>query len=277
MKQNLTTAEFLREIEDQVKLKRLMRDHNDSAVQHLSALASGDDDMQSELVRALCIPDCIFFLVKYGQLEAVWSLICQLSTPDKQIAVLSAPEVVFILSVNGKAQQVWEKIISFNDAEQQLRIFTVPYAVFGLTKYGNPETILDMLQLLPPAHQVKVLATDQVIYGLVDNLNDQGIDILLEIISNHNGLHQAEILASYMAIFGLVKNGKINEVLALLKKLNTEQQALVRNASFVVMVLIENAALEDLQFFIKDLPEKRFQRSKQTLLSQYRATQRHLH
>ncbi len=277
MKQYQTAADFLLAMKDQYKLKRLLRDHHEEAIGHLNSLLTADQNMQSELVQALCIPDSIFFLVKYGQLEQVWSLICRLSYPENQLAVLSAPEVVFILSVNGKAQQVWEKIVGFPEPEQQLAIFTVPYAVFGLTKYGNPETVLAMLQLLPPSHQVKVLATDQVIYGLVDNLNDQGINRLIQIISAHARQQQAEILASYMAIFGLVKNGKVTEVLNLLKQLSDDQQGLVRDAAFVVMVLIENAPLEELQFFIRDLPEKRFQRSKQTLLSQYRATQRHLH
>jgi hypothetical protein len=277
MKQHQTAEEFLLDMKKQKRLKNFLRDNTSVAVEHLNLLADGDESMQAQLTEALCLPDCVFFLVKYGQIDAVWSMISQISNSEMQLTVLTAPEIVFILSMHGKVQPLREKIKGFSDPKHQLSIYTVPYAVFGLTKYGNPESVLDLLQALPIPHQVAVLSTAQVIYGLADNLDENGINRLLIMLESYGEQQQVSILASYMAVFGLVKNGKVSAVLSLLKGLSQAQQDQVRNAPYVVFVLIENAPHEELEFFIGDLPEKRFERSKQSLLSQYRLTQKHLH
>ncbi|MGR9116991.1 MAG: hypothetical protein ACU85E_14600 [Gammaproteobacteria bacterium] len=272
-----TVAQFRDTLHDQQALSDFLRD-TERAVAFLDALSEGDDNYQNCLVEAFCKPDTIFDLVNAGKIDEIWSMILNLSKPNRQIAVLSAPEVVFILAKNNKADAVRDLIGKFPEPEQRLAVCTAPYAVFGMAKYGDTAKTLSMIQDFPaPEQRAAILSATHVVYGLVDNLEAHGNQSLISMIQQLSKEQQADVLASHLAIFGLVKNGKTANVLSWLREFTTTQQGKVRSAAYVVPILSENAAPRDLEFFIKGLPEKRDDRSRKERLSVYRSSQRHLH
>lgn len=272
-----TVARFREMLNDSKALSRFLK-QNERAIAFLGALAEGPGDWQECLVEALCQPDVVFELAQAGKTEAVWSMILQLSTTEKKLAVLGAPEVVFILTKNGKADAVRHLLLKLPEAKQRLTICRVPYAVFGMAKYGNTAKTLSLIQDFPNAsQQASVLSASHVVYGLVDNLDASEKPSLLAMIQRFSKDQQAEILASDLAVLGLVKNGKIDHVISWLRGFSQYQLDKVRNAAYVVPVLSENAKLRDIEFFIQGRPEKRDTLSRKERMSVYRSGQRRLH
>ncbi|WP_305909057.1 hypothetical protein Q9L42_007500 [Methylomarinum sp. Ch1-1] len=272
-----TVARFRDLLNDPKALSRFLND-DERAVAFLSALADGPADWQECLVEALCKPDVVFDLAQVGKIDAVWSMILQLSTQERQLAVLGAPEVVFILTKNGKADAVRKLILNLPEAQPRLSICRVPYAVFGMAKYGDTAKTLAMIRDFPEtSQQAKVLSASHVVYGLLDNLDASENQALLAMIQRFSKDQQAEILAADLAVLGLVKNGKIEHVLSWLRSFSKSQLDRVRNAAYVVPILSENAKSSDIKFFINGLPEKREGLSRKERMSVYRSGQRQLH
>lgn len=272
-----TVAQFRDLLKDKQAFSLFLRD-NKRAVAFLSALAEGCSEWQDCLVEALSLPDAVFDLAQGGQIDAIWSMLLQLSTTERQIAVLSAPEVVFILTKYGKADDVRQLILDFPEVHQRISVCRVPYAVFGMAKHGNTAKTLSMIRDFPEtSQQAEVLSVSHVLYGLVDNLDTFENRILLNMIQRFSKDQQSEILASDLAVLGLVKNVKIDHILSWLRSFSKSQQDRVRNAAFVVPVLSENADPRDIAFFIEGLPEKREELSRNERKSVYRSGQRHLH
>lgn len=272
-----SVAKFRGSLNDPKSLSLFLRDA-DRAVTFLEALSKGDNDMQNCLVEAFCNPDIIFDLVKAGKVDEIWAMVLKLSGPKQQSTVLSAPEVVFILAKNGKADAVRDLIINFPDPEHRLSVCRAPYAIFGMAKYGDSGKTLSLIQDFPKAEQhTAILSATHVVYGLIDNLESLGSQELLDMIQRLSTEQQADILASHLAVFGLVKNGETEQVLSWLRTFTKTQQTRVLNAPYVIPVLIENAAPAELEFFIDGKPQKRIGRSREERLSVYRSSQRHLH
>lgn len=272
-----TIAWFRGILHDSKVLSRFLKD-SERAIAFLSTLTEGDDEWQDCLVETLCTQDVIFDLAQAGQVDAVWTMILQLSTAKRQLAVLSAPEVVLILTKFGKAEAVRNLISNFPEVNQRLSVCRVPYAIFGMAKYGNTVKTLSMIQDFPkPSDQAEILSASHVVYGLVDNLKIDENKTLLTMIKSLSKDQQADILASELAVLGLVKNGKINYVISCLRSFSKPQLDKVRNAAYVIPVLIENANPSDIDFFIKGLPVKRENRCREELMSTYRSGQKHLH
>lgn len=270
-------ARFRNLVNDPKTLSRFLND-SERAVAFLGALAEGGDEWQDCLVETLCKPDAVFDLAQSGHTDAVWSLIRQLSSPERQLSVLGAPEVVFILTRNGKADQVRQLVLSFPEAERRLTICRVPYAVFGMAKYGDTEKTLSLVRDFPEAsQQAAILSASHVVYGLVDNLSASESRSLLAMIQNFSKDQQADILAADLAVLGLVKNGNIERVLSWLRGFSRSQLNRVCRAAYVVPVLSENANPGEIEFFIKDLPKKRNALSRKERMSAYRSGHRRLH
>lgn len=270
-------ARFRGMLNDSQALSRFLKD-GERAVAFLGALAEGGDEWQECLVEALRQADVVFDLAQIGKVDAVWSMILQLSSSERKLAVLKAPEVVFILTKNGKADALRQLIMKLPDAKQRLSICRVPYAVFGMAKYGNTAKTLSLIRDFPDAsQQAAILSSSHVVYGLVDNLDASGMQQLLAMIQGCSKDQQADILAADLAVLGLVKNGKIEQVLSWLRSFSQSQLQRVRNAAYVVPVLSENAKPGDIEFFIQGQPEKREALSRKERLSVYRSGQRRLH
>lgn len=272
-----TIARFRSLLNDPKARSQFLKD-SERAVAFLSTLAEGSAEWQDCLVEALCTDDVVFDLIQADQIDAVWSMILQLSSLDRQLAVLTAPEIVLILTKYGKADAVRHLLLNFPDVKHRLLVCRAPYAIFGMAKYGNTVKTLSMIKDFPEtSQQAEILSVSHVIYGLIDNLKTSDSRTLLSIIERLSKDQQAKILASDMAVLGLVKNGKIDHILSWMRTFSRSQLACVRNAAYVVPVLSENANPIDIEFFIKGLPEKRENRSRKELMSIYRSGQRHLH